>query len=128
MKTWPDVASQLITAFEPYFPFLVGFVLFYGLARLHEQSMLGLLKGLFVEFRSLLDRKGGSLKSINAMGIILFVLLCVYLFFGGISHIVLPEKGDVPHVTDLTRGIYVVVLFIFAVVILFSIKLTKYQR
>jgi len=125
--TWPDVASQAITAFRPYLIYFVGLFLFWLLLRITDQTMMGLVHGLLNEFGNLVERKGNA-KSANALGIILFFVLAVYLFNGGISHIVLPEKGSEAHTTELMSGIYTAVLFIFGGVVLLSIWLTKYQR
>jgi hypothetical protein len=126
--TWPEVVSQGISAIQPYLLYFVGLLLLWLLAKITDQSLMGLVKGLVSEFGSLLERKIHP-KSINAMGILLLGLLVVFLFSGGLSHIVLPEKGTAEH-TDLIieKGIYATVIFIFGGVIIFSIKVTKYCR
>jgi hypothetical protein len=61
--------------------------------------------------------------------VILLFILALYLFFGGISHIILPEKNSVGHsVSDVAKGLYVSVLFIFGGVVILSVFATKRLR
>jgi hypothetical protein len=107
---------------------LVGVIALWLVAKITDISLKTIVHDTIEEFRHLLEAKI-NLKAANALGLILMFVLILYLNFGGLSHISLPEKGSAAHPVDLVKtGANILYVFMFATVLILSIRLTKYTR
>jgi hypothetical protein len=104
-------------------PLIIGgacLLFFWILIRITDKSVASTIRDTVGEFGELIKGKYG-LRGLNALGGIVLLVCTLFLFFGGLSHLVLPDIGQAAH-TDLgTLGIYLGVLYGF--IFYFSLSL-----
>ncbi len=119
----PEMTPLLTGAFYV----LLGLGALFLVTRITDQSLRSIVHDTIEEFRHLLEAKINS-KAANALGTILLFVLIIYLNFGGIAHIAVPDKQAGVHFDLYRAAANVIYLFIFGGVLLLSLRLTKYMR
>lgn len=124
MTNWPDVAAKLISLFEPYIPYGMGLLFVFFLIKITDQSVLSTVREIIRELPSL-----GKMtpKGMNVLGGILTFVIIIFLYFSGLSHIVLPEKHATP-AADISKIVSLLVVVCLASYFIVCIKLTKSTR
>ena len=125
--SWPEVADRALGLIQPYMQYFVGLFCLWWITKIADQSLKSLLSDVVSEFAGLVEAKW-NVRTVNAMGLVLLFLLAIFLFFGGVSHIMLPESGGTSHGADMTKGLYVAVLFVFGTFLILCVWMTKRLR
>ena len=126
--TWAEALVAIVKEFRPLF--YVGFGLFalYIIVKITDHSIVILVSETVDEFKKLLEAKV-SAKAANALGMLLLFALALYLYHGGLSHLVLPEKHSEGSHGELAKlAINAVVILLFGCFQLISILISKSRR
>jgi hypothetical protein len=126
LATWPDVALKVLAILEPYIPPIVGAFLLWWLIWITDTSVGGTIRGIFGEFRQLAAGRR-NLLTVNALGGILLFVLTIFLFFGGLRHLIFPD-ADRLSADGQQQIIYTVVVFLFGLYFILCLFISRYGR
>src|SRR4051794_33973517 len=123
----PPMSPEIVPLATGALYVALGLSALWLVTKITDLSLKSIVHDTIEEFRQLLQAKING-KAANALGTILLFVLIVYLNFGGLGHIALPEKQAGTHIDLYRAAANVIYLFIFGGVLLLSLRLTKYMR
>jgi hypothetical protein len=123
---WPEVALKALTILEPYIPAVIAILLLWALIRITDASIASTIRGIFSEFRQLLQGRRNLLTA-NALGGILLFVLTIFLFFGGLRHLIFPTTG-VPNESVDQQVVYTVIVFFFGAYFILCLLISRQYR
>jgi hypothetical protein len=126
MAATPELASDFTSLALTALQWAMPALLLWIVIKITDQSIKGTITDIFHEFVSILSAPMNP-RAINALGGILLFVLTIFLFFGGLAHIAMPSPKDA-HGSDVTRGIYLAVVFLFGLYFIICLQVTKRNR
>ena len=121
-----EVVLELIRTFKPLVIGGGSLLFFYILIRITDRSIGSTIRETIGEFGHLIKGKRG-LRALNAMGGILLFVATIFLYFSGLSHLVLPDLGQASHPNTAAQTIYAVVIYGFIIYFLLSLMVCRFE-
>jgi amino acid transporter len=103
----------------------MGLLFIYVLIKITDQSLVSTIREIVRELPSL-----GRMtpKGINVLGGVLIFAIIIFLYFSGLTHIVLPDAKHAANTGDISRIISLGVVVCLAAYFIICIQVTKNAR